>query len=112
MTAAEAIASLPDDTLVSVVVGAGSITVGELRAALTSSGPIYLTTREASRKYSRSPEWWAGQAKSMPGAMKDSRWRLPVSECEALLDKLAKPRTRRRGPWNPQRQGQGPLPRG
>lgn len=103
MTAAEAIAALPDDTRLSVTVGSGGMTKAELADALTRSGPVYITTAEASRRYSRSPRWWCEAASDIPGAYKDRRWRLPVQGCEEHLARLTRPR-RKRGPWYPRRE--------
>ena len=100
MTAAEAIAQLPDDQRVSVVIGGNGPTMAELKAALASSGPVYITTKEASKKYSRSPRWWARAAHDIHGAYIDRYWRLPVQGCEEHLASLIRPR-RRRGPWYP-----------
>lgn len=100
MTVAEMIANLPDDAEVSVTV---SVQAGELRKAMESSGPVYITTSEASRRYSRSPRWWCEAAKDIPGAYKDRRWRLPVQGCEEHLARLTRPR-RKRGPWFPSRK--------
>jgi hypothetical protein len=102
MSAPIALASLPDDTPVSLIVGSGSMTKGELAAALTDAGPVYITTAEASRRYSRSPKWWARAAKKIPGAHMDRHWRLPVRGCEEHLAALIRPR-RKRGPWHPTR---------
>jgi hypothetical protein len=102
MTASATLARLPDDTPVSVIVGSGSMTKGELAAALAHAGPVYITTAEASRRYSRSPKWWARAAREIPGAHKDRHWRLPVQGCEEHLARLIRPR-RKRGPWYPTR---------
>lgn len=102
MTPAEAIAALPDNVTVSVTIGGGGMTVGQLRTALNRSGPVYITTAEAARRYSRTPRWWAREAHKIPGAMKDTHWRLPVQGCEQHLADLLRPkRVRQRGPWTP-----------
>lgn len=100
MTLADLVAQLPDEARVCLIVGMGDMTKGELAAALASTGPVYITTAEASRRYSRSPKWWARAAKEIPGAHKDRHWRLPVAGCEEHLARLIRPR-RKRGPWYP-----------
>jgi hypothetical protein len=102
MSIAETIAGLPGETRVSLIVGSGDMTLDELATALTDAGPVYITTAEASRRYSRSPKWWARAAKEIPGAHKDRHWRLPVRGCEEHLAALIRPR-RKRGPWHPTR---------
>jgi hypothetical protein len=104
MSIAETIAGLPGDARISgFSIGATGSTVDELRAAfLTDAGPVYITTAEASRRYSRSPKWWARAAQEIPGAHKDRHWRLPVQGCEEHLARLIRPR-RKRGPWSPTR---------
>jgi hypothetical protein len=104
MSIAETIAGLPGDARISgFSIGATGSTVDELRAAfLTDAGPVYITTAEASRRYSRSPKWWARAAREIPGAHKDRHWRLPVQGCEEHLARLIRPR-RKRGPWHPTR---------
>jgi hypothetical protein len=102
MSIAETIAGLPGETRVSLIVGSGDMTLEELATALTDAGPVYITTAEASRRYSRSPKWWARAARSIPGAHKDRHWRLPVQGCEEHLARLIRPR-RKRGPWHPAR---------
>jgi hypothetical protein len=102
MSIAETIAGLPGETRVSLIVGSGDMTLDELATALTDAGPVYITTAEASRRYSRSPKWWARAAREIPGAHKDRHWRLPVQGCEEHLARLIRPR-RKRGPWHPTR---------
>ena len=99
---ASTLAALPDSTRVSITVGSGDMTWGEIKEACSHSGPVYITTEEASRRYSRSPKWWARAAKEIPGAHKDRHWRLPVAGCEEHLAALIRPR-RKRGPWYPNR---------
>lgn len=96
MTTAEVIATLPDGQRLET--GLGPVTVGELRAALATTGTVYITTDEASRRYSRSPRWWCEAAPSIPGAYKDRLWRLPVQGIESHLADITRPR-RKRGPW-------------
>lgn len=94
MTAAEVLAGLPDDARVSVIVGQGDMTIGQLRVAMSTATAVYITTSEAARRYSRSPEWWAAAAAAghVPGAWKDRVWRLPVQGCEEHLAALIRPR--------------------
>lgn len=101
MTVAQAIAALPDETSVSIVIGGNGTTVGELRAALSTNGPVFITAKEASRRFSYAPETWSGWARSgaIHGAFRDRLWRLPLVECEAHIRRMAEPRRRRRGPW-------------
>jgi hypothetical protein len=102
MSIARTIAGLPGETRVALIVGSGDMTLEELATALTDAGPVYITTAEASRRYSRSPKWWARAARSIPGAHRDRHWRLPVRGCEEHLAALIRPR-RKRGPWHPTR---------
>ena len=97
MTVAEVIAQLPDDTRVSVVIGGNGPTMAELRAAFVSSGPAYISTRQASEKFGWTPEYWADQAPEMEGAFKDQYWHLPVEGCESHVARKARNRRRIRG---------------
>lgn len=97
MTTAQAIASLPDDTPVSVTIGGSGTTVGELRLALSDSGPVLLTTQQASERYGWSPGYWASVAPDMPGAFRDRMWHLPREGCEAHVAR----KRRRRAPATP-----------
>lgn len=102
MKPAEALASLPDDTRISVVVGSGDMTVGEWKAALLASSPAVVTTQQAAAKWSRTPEWWAERAFAgdIRGAIKDGGgWRLPVESCREYLASLSVRKAGFRGPW-------------
>ena len=48
----DVIGALPDETRCSLIIGAGDMTIGKLRAALVTADPTYITTSEASRRFS------------------------------------------------------------
>jgi hypothetical protein len=77
------------------------MTVDELRAALASEGPAFLTTAQASERYGWSQKYWAKLGRDMAGAFTDGHWHLPVEGCEAhVAAKARKSNTRRkRYPW-------------
>lgn len=81
MTLADLLAGADDATRVSVTLGAGDLTIGDLRAAFTRSGPTLVTTEEASKRYGWTPGYWRDVAKKTPGALKDRWWRIPVEAC-------------------------------
>jgi hypothetical protein len=101
VTTPEILASLPGETRCSLIVGSGEMTVDELRAALTSEGPLFLTTAQASERYGWSRKYWAKVGRDMPGAFTDGQWHLPVEGCEAHVAAKASQSTRRkRHPWS------------
>ena len=57
MTIAEILSGLPDDTRVALTVGAGELTVGEIREAFSGGNPDRaLTTTEAAIEFGYSPD--------------------------------------------------------
>ena len=77
-------AQLPDDTRVSVTIGGYGPTMAELKAARAKkTGPLYITTHEAARRYGWSRKYWAKLGPTIPGAFNDAHWHLPVEGCEA-----------------------------
>lgn len=96
MTTAHTLASLPDTTRVSVIVGQGDITVEQLREAFTTEGPRYLTTEQASETFGFGPAYWRDLASELPGAVKGRHWLLPIESCEAHMKARANRRAARR----------------
>jgi hypothetical protein len=101
MNAAQAIASLPPDTRVSIIVGQGDMTADELREAFANQGPLYLTTAQASERYGWGRKYWARIGPEMAGAFNDGHWHLPVEGCEAHVAAKSTRARRRRAPWPP-----------
>lgn len=99
MTLADLLAAADDTTRVSVTLGSGDLTIGELRAAFTRSGPVLITTEEASKRYGWGQGYWRDLAKVTHGAVKDRMWRIPVEACEAHVAAKRAPRRRQRRPW-------------
>lgn len=105
---ASVLASLPDDTHCSVLVGTGDFTLGELRQALARTTPMFLTTKQAAERWGYSSESWAKWAKEdlLEGAWQDvdgGPWHLPSESCEDHVDHLrqqsaTQKRRRFRGP--------------
>ena len=100
---AAALAHLPNDTRVSITVGAGDITMGQIRAAASQSRPDrLLTTTEASEAFGYSSDTWRkwASAGEIEGASQDAEggpWRLPYGACEAHHEIRSKKGGVRRG---------------
>lgn len=104
-----ALASLPEDTKVSVMVGSGHLTMGQLRAAFVHQPKGILTTVDSAKIFGYSSDTWAKWASDglIEGAYQDGPrgiWRLPYEGVEARIervraDKAKRKVGRRRGPW-------------
>ena len=103
----EALAHLPDEMKVGLVLGSGDMTVRDLRRAFSAPDPNrVLTTGEASALLGYSADTWREWAPDVPGAYRDegerAYWRLPYVGCVEHLRRLKARRLnagRRRGPW-------------
>lgn len=104
---ARLIAELPDSTPVSVMVGTGTFTAGELRRAiLATQTKRTLTTGEASELFGYSASMWAklAAAGEVEGAYQDAKggpWRLPYVGC----DEYARLRSEQGRPGGGSRRG-------
>jgi hypothetical protein len=93
MTLADLVAQLPDETRVSVTIGSGQFTAGDLRRAFGAKGKVFLTTQEAAERWGWTAGYWRDVAPAIDGAFKDQYWHLPDGGCEAHV--AAKSRRRR-----------------
>ena len=89
MTAATALAALPRDTRVSIIVGQGDLTVDELVRAFVDTSPVMLTTEQAAERFGFQPTYWRKIAPTIAGSVKGRAWLLPVEGCEAHMEARA-----------------------
>lgn len=103
------LANLPDSTRVSLIVGSGDMTMGELRELLSrEEDERVLTTGEASEVFGYSQSQWTTWAADgeIDEAYRDDGdsgyWRLPALGCREHLARLRDPmnaKRRSRAPW-------------
>ena len=109
MKIAEAIASLPDETRIAVVVGSGELTVGDLRQALAvDSAERAMTTVQCAAEWGHSPEWWQDRARAgqIHGSYQESagsQWYIPRGQAKVFLREYVESKRRKRKrvtkPW-------------
>ena len=108
MSPAEAIAALPDETPIAVVVGSGELTIGALRAALSvGAGEQAVTTTRLAEELGHSPEWWQDRARSgeIHGAYQagpKAPWYIPREQAKVFLREYRERKRRKRHartPW-------------
>ena len=101
-------ATLPDEVEITLTVGTGQTSIGDLRQAfIATQHKRILTTGEASRMFGYSSSQWAKWAPEISEAYQDAEggpWRLPYAACEAHVakretDAKRKGRNRRGRPW-------------